>query len=155
MGVDASCPLLLLNPLAFLLYVFIPHNYAAWGIIGINYIQHDGTDQHHPYNHSRNFVGKFVNWWTFNNGFHGYHHEKAALHWSKLPEAHFKHYSPHIHPNLELKSLLLYCFSAYIFPGKRVDYLGKPLVLPPEAPDTEWIPKMDELPNGVSLGAAM
>src|SRR5690606_13002891 len=53
-----------------LLYWFIPHLYAAWGIISINYLQHDGCDPDHRYNHSRNFVGKFVNWWSFNNGFH-------------------------------------------------------------------------------------
>lgn len=137
----------------WLLYVVVPYQYAAWGIVGINYVQHDGCDATHPYNHSRNFVGKLVNWWTFNNGYHGMHHEKAGLHWSKLPEAHRKHLSPHIHPALEQTSLLRYLFQAYVWPGKRVDYLGHPVVLPDEGPDEDWIPGVGETPMDVSLGA--
>ncbi len=76
-----------------LLYWLLPHLYAAWGIISMNYLQHDGCDENHPYNHSRNFVGKLVNWWTFNNGYHGIHHETPGLHWSLLPEAHARRLS--------------------------------------------------------------
>ncbi|MCO4771199.1 MAG: fatty acid desaturase [Deltaproteobacteria bacterium] len=137
----------------FLLLAMLPHLYAAWGIIGINYIQHDGTDQNHPYNHSRNFVGKFVNWWTFNNGFHGIHHKYPGLHWSKAPAVHAKEIAPYIHPSLDQTSLLVYLFGAYGFPGKRVMYDGSEYVFPEEGPDEEWIPGRGDTPENVSLGA--
>ena len=145
--------LLLLDWQKFLFLAMLPHLYAAWGIIGINYIQHDGTDQEHPYNHSRNFVGKFVNWWTFNNGFHGIHHKYPNLHWSKCPEAHAKEIAPHIHPNLDRPSLIGYLFEAYVYPGKRVMYDGSEYVWPEEGPDEEWIPGKGDTPANVSLGA--
>src|SRR6478736_23147 len=31
-----------------LVYRLVPHLYAAWGIISMNYLQHDGCDQNHP-----------------------------------------------------------------------------------------------------------
>lgn len=127
-------------PLKFLVFVMIPHQYAAWGIMGINFVQHDGCDATHPYNHSRNFKGKLVNWFTFNNGFHGLHHMKPGLHWSLLPEVHEKELAPHIHPNLDRHALLPYLFEAYIYPGKRMTYDGKPLELGPEREDTDWMP---------------
>ena len=39
------------------------------------------------------------------------------------------------------------------WPGQRVTYEGKPLVLPEEGPDEEWIPGPKETPTDVSLGA--
>ena len=35
-------------------YVFIPHAFAAWGIVGINFVQHDGCDKE-GINLARNF----------------------------------------------------------------------------------------------------
>jgi len=137
----------------FLGFVFIPHAFAAWGIIVINFVQHDGCDETHPYNHSRNIVGDTVNWFLFNNGDHGIHHMKPGLHWSKLPEAHAELVAPHIHPNLDQPSLFKYCWKAYVSPGKRVDYLGRPLELPPAVPDAAWIPGPRDTPTNVSLGA--
>jgi len=145
--------LLVLDFWKFLFLAMIPHLYAAWGIIGINFLQHDGTDQDHPYNHSRNVVGKFVNWWTFNNGFHGIHHKYPNMHWSRTPEAHAREIAPFIHPNLDQQSLLKYCFEAYIYPGKRVMYDGSPYRMPEEGPDEEWIPGKGDTPANVSLGA--
>lgn len=136
----------------FLLYAFIPHVFASWGIIGINFVQHDGCDANHPVNHSRNFVGSLVNWWTFNNGYHGIHHMHPGLHWSLLPEAHAKELSPTIHPALEQASLLKYCWQAYVSPGKRVTYDGKPLELPAPVEDESWVPTAADMSN-VSLGA--
>jgi len=131
----------------FIMYVLIPHAYAAWGIVGMNLVQHDGCDPEHPYNHSRNFVGRWVNFWTFNNGFHGIHHLYPSLHWSKLRERHAEVLSPGIHPNLEQKALLPYLLSTYIWPGKRLDYLGKPVVLAEEGPDEPWIPGQPGVPE--------
>ena len=139
----------------FLVFVVIPHQYAAWGIMGINFVQHDGCDGSHPYNHSRNFTGRVVNWFTFNNGFHGIHHMHPGLHWSLLREAHEKELAPHVHPNLDQPLLIPYCFRAYIWPGKRVTYDGKPLVLGPPREDEDWLPPADRpVADDHELGAA-
>jgi fatty acid desaturase len=144
--------LLLLDWRAFLLYLFLPHRYAGWGIITMNLLQHDGCDPETEYNHSRNFVGKLVNWFTFNNGYHTIHHHKPSLHWSLLPAAHAELVHPHIHPALEQPSLLGYLWRTFGFPGKRLRYDGAPVVLPDNGPDEEWIPAPSEAPQA-SLGA--
>ncbi len=122
-----------------LVFWLIPHLYAQWGIVTMNLLQHDGCDETSEYNHSRNFVGKLVNWVTLNNGYHTIHHVTPGLHWSLLPAAHAEKIAPHIHPNLDQPSLLLYVLKAFVF-GQRKDYLGNLLVLPEEGPDEEWIP---------------
>ncbi len=127
-------------PWKFLVFVVIPHQYAVWGITGINFVQHEGCDADSDYNHSRNFTGKLVNWFTFNNGFHGIHHAHPGLHWSLTPAVHAKELAPFIDPRLDQKSLLAYCFKAYIFPGTRLNYDGTPLVLPPPRADEPWVP---------------
>jgi fatty acid desaturase len=134
-----------------LVYWLVPHLYAAWGIISMNYLQHDGCDQSHPYNHSRNFVGRLVNWWTFNNGYHGIHHADPGLHWSLLPAAHAREISPYIAPELEQRSLLWYLVKTFVWPGRRVMYDGRPVVVPPSVPDESWIPEPAETPD--ALGA--
>jgi len=145
--------LLYLDWRAWLVFIQIPHWFAAWGIVGINFVQHDGADQDHPYNHSRNLVGPVINWFVFNNGFHAIHHEQPGLHWSLLPAAHNERIKPHVHPNLDVPNFATYCFKAYIYPGKRVDYLGNPYSPEPAGEDEAWIPKPSEIPDGVSLGA--
>jgi fatty acid desaturase len=142
-----------INPLGWLLFIFIPHQYAAWGIVGMNFVQHDGCDQEHPYNHSRNLTGPIVNWLTFNNGYHGVHHAYPALHWTKLPEVHAAELAPHVHPSLDQNNFLAYCWRAYVWPGRRLKYDGTPFVLPEEGPDEEWIPGRGDTPVSVSLGA--
>lgn len=123
---------------ALVLWV-VPHLYAQWGIVTMNMLQHDGCDEHSEYNHSRNFIGKLVNWWTFNNGFHTIHHKTPGLHWSLTPEAHAKEIAPHIHESLDQKSLLVYLFKTFIL-NRRHTYLGVPFRPPPPEPDEEWIP---------------
>jgi fatty acid desaturase len=151
--IACSVALLAYSPWAFFWFIFLPHNFAAWGIVGINFVQHDGCDENHPYNHSRNLVGSWMNWWFFNNGYHGLHHLQPGLHWSKLPAVHAELIHPHVHPNLEVPNFLTYCWRAYVSPGQRVDYLGRPLVLPDEGPDESWIPGKGDTPDSVSLGA--
>lgn len=148
-----SLALLIYDWQGFILYQMIPHTFAAWAIVGINFVQHDGCDQNHPYNHSRNLVGSWMNWWFFNNGYHGIHHDEPGLHWSLLPAVHAERIHGHIHPNLEVPDFIVYCWQAYVWPGKRLDYLGNPVVLPPEGPDESWIPGRGDTPNNVSLGA--
>jgi fatty acid desaturase len=123
------------------LFVLIPQLWAVYGITTVNFLQHDGCDEDHPFDHSRNFVGVMHNWFTFNNGFHGVHHLEPGLHWSLLREAHHDRVSPHLHPALEQKSLLGYLWRTFISPGTRARYDGAPLNLPRACPDEEWIPK--------------
>ncbi|MBK7503670.1 MAG: hypothetical protein IPI52_00700 [Bacteroidetes bacterium] len=42
--------LIIVNWKCAVLFILIPHQYAAWGIVGTNYFQHDGCDEIHPYN---------------------------------------------------------------------------------------------------------
>ncbi len=136
--------LLFLDWRKFLLFVFLPHKYAAFGIVTMNVLQHDGCDEKSTWNHSRNFVGRLINWFTLNNGFHTIHHMHPGMHWSLLPAAHAAQVAPHIHPALEQASLLGYLWRTFFWPGRRVQYDGSPFVLAPAVPDEEWIPRPDE-----------
>src|SRR5690606_19034545 len=127
------------------------HQYAAWGIVTMNVLQHDGCDERSEWNHSRNFVGRLVNFWTFNNGFHTIHHMPPVLHWSLLPEAHAREVAPHIHPILEQRSLIAYIVRTFLVPGRRVTYEGVPFRPAPPGPDENWIPRPEETPE--DLGA--
>lgn len=131
--------LLFLNWKCAVLFVLIPHQFAAWGIVGTNYFQHDGCDETHEYNHSRNFKGKVLNFFLLNNGFHGAHHQKPNLHWSLLPAYHEANIAPFIHPSLNRDSLLSYLFETHIYPAKRLDYLGNQLILSDSVADEDWV----------------
>jgi fatty acid desaturase len=122
----------------FIVLVLVPNLYAVWGIFGTNFWQHDGCDENHPYNHSRNFTNKLFNFLVCNNGYHGAHHMKPGMHWSLYPEYHEKYIRPYLHPALHLNSLTVYCWQAFIYPGKRVDYLGDPVV-PVQMEDSDWV----------------
>ncbi|MEM9067305.1 MAG: fatty acid desaturase [Myxococcota bacterium] len=117
----------------------VPHLYAQWGIVTMNLLQHDGCDQTSEWNHSRNFVGKLVNWFTFNNGFHTIHHMKPGLHWSLTPAAHAEIVAPHIHPNLDQKSLFVYLWKTFLL-SNRTTYDGKPYSPEPAGTDQPWVP---------------
>ena len=104
-----------------------------------NYFQHDGCDETHEFNHSRNFTGSWFNWFMFNNGYHGAHHMKPNLHWSLLPEFHAIHLRPFIHPNLDRDDFVNYLIQTHIYPAKRIDYLGNPIVLRPLTKDIDWV----------------
>ena len=142
--------LLVLDWRKALIFWVVPHLYAQWGIVTMNLLQHDGCDEKSDYNHSRNFVSRIINFWTFNNGFHTLHHITPGLHWSLLPAAHAEQIAPHIHPNLDQSSLVVYLFKTYLL-GRRLTYDGKPLDLEPAGADEEWIPHPRETPD--DLGA--
>ena len=148
-----SGTLLLLDWRKFLIYWFVPHIWAAWGIVSINFLQHDGCDEDSEFNHSRNFVGKAFGWFTFNNGFHTIHHIKPGLHWSLLREIHDRDVVPHMHPALNQSSILKYSFGAFILPARRIRYDGEPLVIPNSEKDQDWFPKLGESINPGDLGA--
>lgn len=62
------------------------------------------------------------------------------MHWSLLPQFHEKMVAPHIHKSLDRNSLLAYLFEAHIYPAKRMDYLGNPIVLSKHAvKDEDWV----------------
>lgn len=124
---------------AGLLFFWLPHMYGTWGIVGTNVWQHDGTDQSHPYNHSRSFTSPLLNFFVCNNGYHTVHHMRPGLHWSKLPAFHEKHVAPYAHPNVNRNSLLAYLWESYVWPGKRVDYLGNPIAVPEKTVSEDWI----------------
>jgi fatty acid desaturase len=129
-----------------LLFMWIPHLFANWGIVAVNLVQHDGCDETHPANHSRNFVGRFFNWATFNNGYHGAHHLMPGLHWSLLPAYHAEHIKPTLHPALDQPSLARYAFCTFIWPARRLTFDGKP-VEPRDLPERDWVrPEDGRLP---------
>src|SRR5262249_28649378 len=74
--------------LVWLASVGLPALFALWTIMFFNYEQHVHTDPWSEHNHSRNFTNPVLNFFLFNNGYHGAHHERPGLHWSKLPGAH-------------------------------------------------------------------
>jgi fatty acid desaturase len=126
-----------------LAFVLVPHLWALWGITTTNFLQHDGCDEDDPVNHSRNFVGKAFNWITFNNGFHGAHHDRPALHWSLLPAAHAERFHGRVNPELEQKSLLAYLLRTFVLSPRRVRHDGTPARAVCTTRDGIWIP--DEL----------
>ena len=138
---------------AFILYQLLPHSAAAFGIVGMNLLQHDGCDEHSTYNHSRNFVGPWINFWCFNNGYHTIHHAHSGLHWSLAEDAHNREIKPHIYPGLDEPNMAAYIWRTFVYPGVRVDMYGQRLSLPDEGPDESWIPNVRTTPQGVSLGA--
>lgn len=125
-----------------LLYVVIPHLFANFGIVVINFLQHDGCDETHPVNHSRNFVGGWLNYLALNNGYHGIHHDVPGLHWSLTPQAHAEKFHATIHPALEQPSLPVYLFKTFVYPGKRLTYDGKPVVVV-RSEDLDWVQPSD------------
>jgi fatty acid desaturase len=135
----AKAALLIVDWKKAVLFVAIPNVYGVWAIFGTNFWQHDGCDEHHPYNHSRSFTSKLLNYVTFNNGFHAVHHEKPGLHWSLLPAYHAENYHAHCHPALEQKSLLIYLWRTCVYPAARLRYDGTPYVLPPKDSDEDWV----------------
>jgi fatty acid desaturase len=121
--------LAILGPLETLLYIVLPQLYGQWGILAINHVQHDGCDSESEHNHSRNFVGGWLNWWVFNNGYHTAHHLRPGLHWSQLPEFH-KEIQHHIDPGLERRSLLLAVLEFYLWPARRPQLSKPQMALP-------------------------
>ena len=145
--------LLLLDWQRCLLLVFIPHHYAVWGINGTNYWQHDGCDPHHKFNHTRSFTSRLLNYIAFNNGYHGIHHRNPGLHWSVLPKFHVKYIQPNVHPNLDLKSLTAFLWKSCVWPGKRLRFDGKPVIIPKSKKDEDWIELVKLPAQRSSLGA--
>jgi len=131
--------LLLIDWRKALLFVVLPHLFANFGIVTINFLWHDGCDPDHPSNHSRNVISPVLNFFALNNGYHGIHHVDPGLHWSLLPTAHAERIRPNLHPALEQKSTFVYLFKTFIYPAKRLTYDGKPLIIKNDGPDLSWV----------------
>ncbi|KAK8130835.1 hypothetical protein PG984_007273 [Apiospora sp. TS-2023a] len=128
----AMAVLLLLDWRRWIWFALLPQFYAKWSILSLNLLQHDGADLLSRYNFARNFTDPLLNWLCFNNGYHTIHHLYPGLHWSILPQKHQELIAGHIAPSLEDPSILGYIWRSFIWPGVRLDYLGKPLVLTKE-----------------------
>lgn len=104
-----------------LLYWVIPRLFAQWAIVTMNLLQHDGCDslEEKNLNFARNFVGPSLNYLMFNNGFHTIHHQMPNTHWSQLPYMHKRIVAPHIRPDLDQTSMLLYIWKTYILDVKQ------------------------------------
>jgi hypothetical protein len=137
-----------LDWLKFLVYIYLPHLFAQWAIVSMNLLQHDGCDvistdnkTNTGFNTARNFTGTTINLLTFNNGFHTIHHMYPTMHWSRLRHEHNSKIQPHIHPNLDQPCMLSYIIATFVYPGKRVDYMGHAVKFTssPFEPDEDWI----------------
>jgi beta-carotene hydroxylase len=118
-------------------YVFaclIPAFFALWTIMLFNYEQHVHTDPWSEHNHSRSWIGKPLNFFLFNNGYHAAHHENPGTHWSKLAELH-RELEPKIHPALITKNLWWYWIKQYalapLFPSLGSVQIGRAPFEPP------------------------
>lgn len=96
-----------------------PAGAALWGLMFTNYVQHIDCETGSEWNHSRNFVSPWMNFFVFDNGFHTIHHMKAGLHWSRSREAH-RAIEANIDPRLNESSIFGYCAKVYLF-GMRED----------------------------------
>lgn len=99
--------------LVWTLACLIPAIFALWTIMVFNYEMHVHTDPWSPHNHSRNWDGALCNFFLFNNGLHGAHHENPGTHWSELAEAHRK-IAPQIDARLIEHNVLWYFFRNYV-----------------------------------------
>jgi len=126
------------NPHKWLFVVWIPCLLGKYGIISLNMLQHDGCDPNSKYNHSRNFVGDSLNYFCFNNGFHGIHHMYPGKHWSQLKAEHEKRVKPFINPALDEPSILQYMWRTFIYPGIRLDFKGNLVPIVDSGPDEPW-----------------
>jgi beta-carotene hydroxylase len=119
----------------WLLSVGLPSLMSIWVIMFFNYEQHVHTDPWSRHNHSRNFVGPIVNFLLFNNGYHGVHHDKPALHWSKLPAEHAK-VAHLIDPELCQPNVAWYCWKQFVlarfWPKYGTRQIGRAPFHPPD-----------------------
>lgn len=124
---------------SYLVCWFLPQLYAKFQLIAMNTMQHDGCPrpEEDKWNHSRNFTGKLLNYFTFNNGYHTVHHNHPGLHWSKL-EAEHNRLAHNIHPNLNEPNILGFWFRAFVYPADRLWFDGSKYILPPDVPNEPW-----------------
>jgi fatty acid desaturase len=75
-----------------------------------NLLNHDNCEQNLSVNNSRDFVGKFENWFFWNSGYHTAHHLNPGLHWNDLPILHRNKVLP-----VKKNNFIEYSFWGYFF----------------------------------------
>lgn len=111
--------MLFFSPWNTVLYILVPNAICQFVLIAFNYLQHGACDPDSPYNHSRNFTGKLLNFFVFNNGFHTVHHLKPALHWSEYPAFHAM-IEDRIDPALNVDNLFTFLIKQAIRPKVKL-----------------------------------
>eukprot|EP00440_Ansanella_granifera_P076125 gb/GFBE01082616.1/.p1 GENE.gb/GFBE01082616.1/~~gb/GFBE01082616.1/.p1 ORF type:complete len:314 (+),score=62.91 gb/GFBE01082616.1/:1-942(+) len=105
----------------------VPYIIGADGIVTMNMLQHDGTEdialgEHKGpnlnVNSARNFTGPVINYLTCNNGYHAIHHMYSNMHWTQYPEMHAKLIAPHNDPALDEQCIVRFLWRTYIWPGQ-------------------------------------
>jgi len=131
---------------AWAVAVLLPQLFGKFGIISINYLQHDGcpSPEEDKHNFSRNFVGTTINFFTCNNGYHTAHHNEPMLHWSKLADAHEEKVAPFCHPGINHGNILYYIWTCF-FLNQRVSFDNKPYYPKAVPKMQEWVP--DRFPD--------
>lgn len=115
-----------------LFFVLVPQLWGARWFLRVNLIQHDACDTDSDIDHSRNFGGKLLNWFSVNAGYHTAHHNNPGLHWTELAKDHAKNVAPQMQPELLQPSLLVYLARTYALRFSRPQ-LVKPVAQVPEA----------------------
>ena len=113
-----------INLSSFVLYIFVPYVFSSWGIIGINFV------------HDTRTIGTTTRAASLAAGSTGGHSTTATTRCTTSVRGctgptcrpRTASSSHRTSSGLEQKSLLMYCFRAYIWPGHRLTYDGKPLV---------------------------
>ena len=96
-----------------LLFAVLPQQFGMFFIQHINYLQHIETNADSAYGHSRNFTGRLLNLFLFNNGYHTVHHQKPGLHWSLTPGAHAE-IADRIPPDLLVEKFPRFWFRRFV-----------------------------------------
>ena len=134
-----------------LLFIVIPQQFGLFTVLVFNYLQHVHADEESEWNHSRNFVGKWFNFFYFNNGYHTVHHKQAATHWSLTPAAHAQ-IAHHIDPALNESNVLWYLLRTFLLAPvfhrwrgrnlrlERMDKETPPGPFTPPGPRDNWVP---------------
>ena len=73
-----------LDPWLAFAFLLGPHLLLRWAVFWFSYRQHEGAPMTHVYDGAITNLGPF-NGWLLNVGHHTAHHERPALHWTKLP----------------------------------------------------------------------
>jgi fatty acid desaturase len=66
----------------------LPGGFGLYALHYVNYIQHVHCDPSSEFAHSRDWTGRLVNFFTFNQGFHTVHHNRPGAHWSEWRTLH-------------------------------------------------------------------
>ena len=102
-----------LGLLAYALSFGLPALVAPTFMQFTNYLQHIHCDPTSAANHSRDFISPLQNWFVFDNGLHGIHHDRPSVHWSryaKLDRAR----DPRPDASVREHSVLWFCVKSYV-----------------------------------------